>query len=212
MTNKGRTSPFRGEGGKIWNPRISPVVAHSGDCLLSEPTAGTQPCRQEPLFMPHSGRSLTQPDSGADEGKRTFGSRRQMTPNCTGAVRFGSRRHPDPANVGNGDVMDHHGPEHCSDHPGDATTVVSLKCNEIISSRALAMLSLRTGSLVGSIACCRFTECGLQTSLMKDRCVSAGTIQASGMMGRSNWPTLPWYGNVLRHVASRNSSHAPSPE
>ena len=32
--------------------RISPVAAHSGDRLLSEPTAGTQPCRREPLFMP----------------------------------------------------------------------------------------------------------------------------------------------------------------
>jgi hypothetical protein len=29
--------------------------------------------------MPHSGRPLTQPDSSADDGKRTFGSRRQMT-------------------------------------------------------------------------------------------------------------------------------------
>jgi len=31
--------------------RISPVAAHSGDRLLSEPTAGTQPCRREPLFL-----------------------------------------------------------------------------------------------------------------------------------------------------------------
>jgi len=31
--------------------RNSPVAAHSGDRLLSEPTAGTQPCRREPLFM-----------------------------------------------------------------------------------------------------------------------------------------------------------------
>jgi hypothetical protein len=37
--------------------RISPVAAHSGDRLLSEPTAGTQPCRREPLFMPHFGHS-----------------------------------------------------------------------------------------------------------------------------------------------------------
>jgi hypothetical protein len=35
--------------------RISPVAAHSGDRLLSEPTADTQPCRREPLFMPHTG-------------------------------------------------------------------------------------------------------------------------------------------------------------
>src|ERR1700726_4820342 len=50
--DRGRTSPFRGEGRKVWNRRISPVAAHSGDRLLSEPTAGTQPCRREPLFMP----------------------------------------------------------------------------------------------------------------------------------------------------------------
>jgi hypothetical protein len=37
------------------NQRISPIAAHSGDRLLSEPTAGTQPCRREPLFMPLSG-------------------------------------------------------------------------------------------------------------------------------------------------------------
>jgi hypothetical protein len=34
------------------NRRISPVVAHPGDRLLSEPTAGIEPCRREPLFMP----------------------------------------------------------------------------------------------------------------------------------------------------------------
>jgi transposase len=30
----------------------SPVVTHAGDRLLSEPTAGTQPCGREPFFMP----------------------------------------------------------------------------------------------------------------------------------------------------------------
>jgi hypothetical protein len=35
--------------------RISPVAAHSGDRLLSEPTAGTQPWQREPLLMPHFG-------------------------------------------------------------------------------------------------------------------------------------------------------------
>jgi hypothetical protein len=34
--------------------RISPVAAHFGDRLLSEPTAGTQPCRWERRFMPPS--------------------------------------------------------------------------------------------------------------------------------------------------------------
>jgi hypothetical protein len=32
--------------------RAAPVVAHSGDRLLSEPVAGTQPCRRERVFMP----------------------------------------------------------------------------------------------------------------------------------------------------------------
>src|SRR4029077_15892169 len=50
----GRTSQFRGEGGKVRKRRISLVAAHSGDRLLSEPTAGTQPCWGEPLFMPLS--------------------------------------------------------------------------------------------------------------------------------------------------------------
>ena len=44
----GRTNRFR----RIW-----PVAAPSGDRLLSEPKAGTQPCRREPLFVPLSGRS-----------------------------------------------------------------------------------------------------------------------------------------------------------
>jgi len=34
------------------NRRVAPVAARSGDRLLSEPIAGTQPCRREPLFMP----------------------------------------------------------------------------------------------------------------------------------------------------------------
>jgi hypothetical protein len=41
-----------------WYRRVSPVVAHSGDRLLSEPIAGTQPCRREPFFMPLSRPSL----------------------------------------------------------------------------------------------------------------------------------------------------------
>jgi|HubBroStandDraft_6_1064221.scaffolds.fasta_scaffold659692_1 hypothetical protein len=53
-SDRGRTSPFRGEGRTVWNRRISPVAAHSDDRLLSEPTAGTQPCSREPLFLPLS--------------------------------------------------------------------------------------------------------------------------------------------------------------
>jgi|SRR5215472_2612718 len=37
------------------NRRVSRIAAPSGDGLLSEPKAGTQPRRQEPLLMPLSG-------------------------------------------------------------------------------------------------------------------------------------------------------------
>jgi hypothetical protein len=57
MSQLGRNCPSHGQDGKVRNRRISPVAAHSGDRLLSEPTAGTQPCRRERLFMPLSGRS-----------------------------------------------------------------------------------------------------------------------------------------------------------
>jgi hypothetical protein len=49
------------------NRRISPVAAHSGDCLLSERIAGTQPWRREPLFLPLSGHSPA-PQGSAQEG------------------------------------------------------------------------------------------------------------------------------------------------
>src|SRR6516164_6293577 len=41
--------------GKVSNRRISPVAAHSGHRLLSEPTADTLPCRREPAFMSQDG-------------------------------------------------------------------------------------------------------------------------------------------------------------
>jgi hypothetical protein len=50
----GRLDPIDRGGANGWYRRISPVAAHSGDRLLSEPTADTQPCRREPLFMPQS--------------------------------------------------------------------------------------------------------------------------------------------------------------
>jgi hypothetical protein len=37
--------------------RVLSVTAYSGDRLLSEPIAGTPPCRREPLFVPHSGHT-----------------------------------------------------------------------------------------------------------------------------------------------------------
>ena len=42
---------------RCWSRR-APVAARSGDRLLSEPTAGARPCRQEPLFMPHRRPSM----------------------------------------------------------------------------------------------------------------------------------------------------------
>src|SRR5215471_791641 len=42
---------------KVGLRRVSPVAVRSGDRLLSEPSADTQPCQREPLFMPHSGHS-----------------------------------------------------------------------------------------------------------------------------------------------------------
>jgi len=52
IRNPYRTFSFGIKGGKVRNRRFSPVAARSGDRLLSEPTAGTQPCWQEPLFIP----------------------------------------------------------------------------------------------------------------------------------------------------------------
>ena len=60
-----RPCPFHGFGANGRYRRISPVAAHSGDRLLSEPTAGTQPCRREPLFMsscPEESHLRTLPD------------------------------------------------------------------------------------------------------------------------------------------------------
>ena len=51
--------------------RIPPVAAYSGDRLLSEPTAGTQPRRREPLFMPEHGHSKSA--AVARQAQRTFG-------------------------------------------------------------------------------------------------------------------------------------------
>ena len=53
--------------------RISPVAAHSGHRLLSEPTAGTQPCRREPLFMPQNGHSVSAVDTRAGRCRGRLG-------------------------------------------------------------------------------------------------------------------------------------------
>ena len=51
----GRTSPFQDEGGKVCNRRIFLFAAPSSEGLPTEPTAATQPRRQEPLFVPLTG-------------------------------------------------------------------------------------------------------------------------------------------------------------
>ena len=70
----GQTSPFRGEGRKVRNRRVSPVEAHSGDRLLSQHIAGIQPCRREPLFVPHTCRSQSPSGSAQLAGRRPLAS------------------------------------------------------------------------------------------------------------------------------------------
>jgi len=52
MSEKGRTSPFRGEGGKVRIRRVSPIAFCPGEGPLTERTAGVQPARREQVFMP----------------------------------------------------------------------------------------------------------------------------------------------------------------
>jgi hypothetical protein len=73
MSGKGRTSPFRGEGGKVWNRRIFPVPAGSGEGPFTEPTSAAQPWRRQPLLMPHSRHCRHQSDRLA----RTFRTKSQ---------------------------------------------------------------------------------------------------------------------------------------
>src|SRR6516165_1352660 len=48
-----RTSPFRGNGGKVRNRRVSPVPVCPGEGPFTEPRADAQPRRPELVFMPH---------------------------------------------------------------------------------------------------------------------------------------------------------------
>ena len=48
MSEKGRTSPFRGEGGKVRIRRVLPVGARPSEGLFSEPTAVARPWAREP--------------------------------------------------------------------------------------------------------------------------------------------------------------------
>jgi hypothetical protein len=68
MSQLGRLRRFDSAPTNGRNRRISPVAAHSGDRLLSEPIAGTQPCGREPLFMPHCRHPAAPPD-GVDGWK-----------------------------------------------------------------------------------------------------------------------------------------------
>jgi hypothetical protein len=72
VTPLGRARPIACHSANGRYRRISPVAAHSGDRLLSEPTAGTQPCRWEPLFMPRTGHSRRQGRTDAPSGNRPF--------------------------------------------------------------------------------------------------------------------------------------------
>jgi hypothetical protein len=66
-TAVGRTSPFPGEGRKVWNRRVSLTAARPVEGLLSEATAGIQLASSELVFMPHCGRSL-KPAAGFKRG------------------------------------------------------------------------------------------------------------------------------------------------
>ena len=57
---------------KVWSRRISPVAAPSGDGLLSEPKAVTQPRRREPLFVAPKLSSSGRHFRVAECEKRTF--------------------------------------------------------------------------------------------------------------------------------------------
>jgi hypothetical protein len=60
MTAIGRSvGSFRQANGRV--RRVSPVPGRAGEGLLTEPTAATQPWRRQPLLMPLSGHSLSDP-------------------------------------------------------------------------------------------------------------------------------------------------------
>ena len=50
----GETSGWLRRPRRVALRRVSPIAARSGERLLSEPRAGTQPCRREPPFMPEA--------------------------------------------------------------------------------------------------------------------------------------------------------------
>ena len=67
MSLEGRTSPFRGAGGKIRYRRVLPVDAHPGEGLLSQPTAVARLWTRERVFVPIAdlaGPASARPRSG----------------------------------------------------------------------------------------------------------------------------------------------------
>jgi len=55
MSGKGRSFPFRGEGGKVRYRRVSPIAPRPREGRLTEPIAGAQPWLRERVLMPHCG-------------------------------------------------------------------------------------------------------------------------------------------------------------
>src|SRR5215813_13226773 len=80
---------YRGSG--LVLRRISPIGARPDDGLLSEPTAGTQPWRREPLFMPRY-RALPRTGSvGQQEYGRHARQAQGRAPLCVKPGREGRR-------------------------------------------------------------------------------------------------------------------------
>ena len=82
------TSRFRSGTTNGRNRRVSPVAVRPGEGPLTEPTAGTQPCRWQPLFMP--------PLRSLPKASRRFSVRGGLRPPtasaCTEELRSRRRR------------------------------------------------------------------------------------------------------------------------
>ena len=68
----GRTCPLRGEGGKVWNRRVSPVAVRPGEGPLTERTAGVEPAQSERVFMPQRRPWPGPRESIGQSGKQSF--------------------------------------------------------------------------------------------------------------------------------------------
>ena len=72
MSAEGRTSPFRGEGGKVCSRRISFVPVRLSEGPLTKPTPAAQPSPRERVFVPHTCRSQYPSGSAQLGGKQPF--------------------------------------------------------------------------------------------------------------------------------------------